>query len=459
MEVGAEEAVDYFTSINNDCIRYILELLPVEELGMVGDTCKTLRIVATDVFKRKFTDQIPKWATITAQNYTITIDPDHLKHFIHCATNIHINDNYCQTLTDACEEVSLYLQRDFGDNVKSVTFSKIGLNETFVHEVKRLLENVELVHLSGCYGQRHIFDELVQHCKRIKQLAVTSPVGNMLPCYLPPTIESFECSLDNVDNVDELNVLFGCNPNVKQFTCHFNFDIETKKIAKWTEAIIANGMRCEKVFYNFQGFVNLALIEQALIKLIESETILHVAVKIGMHELSDVAVLKSLRSLSELHLYHRKEFYSSFPIAARELGSFDNLKMLFLSNEDCLNEVSAQRKLHQMFPNLVELYLIGNKPIDIYNLRPLIKHLSKLKKIVLHGKLYAPHLLALHLLALFEERLNAVCAVTIYLDEKCKPQQSFENGNDLFQIKWVKFSSAEGVDIVNPLYPYLMEEI
>lgn len=440
--------VDYFTSLlNADCIYLILDLLPLDDLCSVGSTSKKLQILAGDQFKHKYPEKIPE----TVKILKVFTEPKerHVKCFIHCVPNIEI-------ISCNGTNVSYYLDRDFGENLKSVKFSNTDFGAALTKMAINLMENVEMADFNECSGDPNFLGELLDNCSRLKHLRVNLSYMNELPCRTVAGLESFEFNIYNKENADNFLMFLQHNQSIKRLTCSFEFLFNLDHFKTSCTSIIARCKNIEEQYYDFKGDFELSLIKNELMVLDEAQPARKVSVKLPLIDVHRFSTLASIKSLSALYLHEVENYPKSFG----SISPFVHMKTLYLMNAQLDKEYLTT--LVGKFPNLEELQLVHASCVSVDFLLPLAMYLAKLKKIAI---IQPVEFESSDLLRLDIERrkLDGACQLKIYLDQDAVGSKRWYDRIDssdyrFVQIKLIKVTQQKSAGVVNPFHPYSVDE-
>lgn len=367
-------------------------------------------------------------------------------------TKVIVLDNYTGQYLDVCKKLAYY--RKYCDRrFESIKFSKVEFNEAADH-LKCLFQKSEVIELEKCFGEG--IATVLDSCKCIKRFESVTDKG--LPHRTIPMLESklksLDYTIDNENNVDELQTFFSHNPNIRQFTCHFNFDLNAAISANWFQKIFASSLNCDELFYDVQGsrHNNNTLSSRNVRPQLKppNKPFKRVAVKLLVHMVEELSVLVSATKSEELHLACKRDGFEYIEL----LKAFDHVNSLFLWNVKMENVVHGN-VLVDAFPNIERLHFVKSDDIEIDWLVPLVRYAPHLKKMVFHETKLKGNALK------FDKqrsKLNGSCKLVVYLDINVDSVIT----NEYKKIESVEFAVVhiktidDGI-IINPFYPYSMK--
>lgn len=161
----------HFMDLNNDCIDRICDLLPLDDLSSMGQTCKRVQCVAGEYFQRHYPN-----------NY-VRIQAFHRRSMLY----MHPDEKYVDGLQPFIRNVSLsmnkgslcvnYLKTNFCDNLREITLHGIHSELDVSHGlvIKDQLKRLESIKFVNC-SVGDIYKIFLRHCEQLKHLGIDEPV-------------------------------------------------------------------------------------------------------------------------------------------------------------------------------------------------------------------------------------------------------------------------------------------
>lgn len=212
-------SITKFLDMNDDCIDTICNLLPLDDLCSMSQTCKRVNCIAGDYFQRHYPDNYVRIQSFRRRS-VFYMYPDEkyvedLKPFIR---NVSIQEYK----GSACVS---YLKKNFGENLREIALHGIHceLNATHGEQIKHQLERLERIKFVNC-SIGDIYEIFLKHCQKLKHLGIDEPIQFNGPRvtwaqHNFPTLES----IAYYDEANTKRIDFGGflrrNPQITQIAC------------------------------------------------------------------------------------------------------------------------------------------------------------------------------------------------------------------------------------------------
>lgn len=425
------EQMDCFTPINGDCILEILSWLNLDDLCILSRTCKKLRDFTVREFQRKYSEKyiciLEKKLPRTSNGYEITVCLSPTENYVKCFGRY--IQNVCVSLSDRRLNLDLadFMQTHINQLTKKIQFDfgNCYINKSFAEGIKSILENVECVVFSTCYGNKNNFyDEILKRCKQLKHLEISPNFHlncDQLPLNEHPHLECFKCSFLDKPMTENLDKFLKLNSTVKRIGCVFGEHLSDVDITNCFKVIAEHSKNLKDVFFRIErcgGSTNfiLKLIENELKVLSNSDRIKRCELTlIGTDLLEEnIAALMGLTGL--------KCNGDGLQIIIKSKSPFAKLKILIFKNGTHLSKQITTQVSNMLLPNL-EVLSFEKATFEEKNfsefLTPFARHSQQLKKIYFFGYYHEKiECSAKELKLLNHERgkLEGACKLTVYLD-------------------------------------------
>lgn len=447
-----EEQKTAFLSMNNDCIYKIFEWLELDDICSISETCKKLKMLSSDYFRRKYNDKLLNGMRIVAVKGKIEFQPNErcVRSFSRCFDTVIVNvvSKELRNIDIGRFDLPLFIREHCNEYLSSIKFQSMFLYHSFGDSIKSVLENVETVKFSACdlEGSYH---QILRHCRNVKYLTVGENYGNkidelLLETY--PKLEHFNCIYyGRVLMTNNLKIFLRQHPNLKRLSWCFHARIrETTtfdKTLECIEVIVENGKYLEELFLSFDGIYNFTSISDKLKVICDREHFKRLDLDFRYttlgYKLTPMIIehgeqLSTLKSLLGLYLCHFAEYGYYF------LPTLSVMKDLRILQLDC---VASMKRLNDIrfdgMSNLVELH-IGTL-VDVKFVQKIICQVKNLKIVTIlrcnsfFSKLNVPMLNV-------ERKKLCDNPLVIYVDLKANKNKNFENvDQDLITVEFLDY--------------------
>lgn len=453
-----EEGIDYFTSLNEDCILEIFERLTLDELCAINDTCKKLRQLAQYHFPRKYPNLLTRRIYIEKDLRKGQIGFYHDESYVRCFSK-HIQS------IEICERVKMddkllgFIRTNCCPNIKNIAFNNYRdgtWSETFVNGIKDILFKAEAIDLCGT--PEHLSD-IPKYLPAVKKLRIQFMLQyednfeglKLLRTMKCPRLEEFIYST-NQSMLGDLKSFLEQHETIKRFIC-ITSDLETECFKQLLKIVAATNIS-ELFVANFDGcHIDFALIRSEFEMLDNCahfkrlEVCLDDGIPTG-RSINNIFGLASSRSFSGLYLSEWDCPMVQFNPASNLLTNLTTLTIsYYISELDALN-------LAQKLPNLNRFTCFDEKAI----LTPFVRYTPKLTKIIVMYYDFEhksdDELPDLQMLNDERNKLNGATKLIIYLTDEIEDR--YKNKDPLDFLKDRK-ESQELVTMEKVNIPYFYE--
>lgn len=226
--------------LNTDCTDEVFDLLTLKDIHSMGETCKTMQLVAGEYFHWNFigTRMIYvraaklRHSEFRGGNYWVefrdryfNFDATGFPKFIQKIVIFgHRNENEdFRLIGKSCE------------SLKDIYFSGVSLDATKIELIKTVLDNVEVLNLCHVKLDGETYENFLQFCPKLKRLCITnifkpSPKRSLIGTSKEwtqrnyPTLEHLGLELRGSPlTIDWLTDFFDRNPHLKSFAVNYSF--------------------------------------------------------------------------------------------------------------------------------------------------------------------------------------------------------------------------------------------
>lgn len=408
------ENVDYFTSLNVDCIFEVFSHLSPNDLCEVGQTCKKLRELADTHFVRHY-----KGTKISLENRkgVITFAEKYQKYFSHLIQSLDLHFDVKKN-----EKLLQFIRQNCTKNVKTVSFDgHLNKNtdwiQSFTDAIKDFIPNVETASFS--HFSNINLDDILKHSRNIKRLEILD--GIRIPVMEYPKLDDFTCCV-STQNIGDFTYFIQKNPNLKRLKCYMVDCSNNDLMKRFLETIIQSNI--EELFIVCPYFVrvNFTLNQNEWRMLDERKffkrLMLH-GVNEYMENIHELALMKSFTGFD----FRMRPVSSNFDASITSLSLLVNLKVLFFTFalQGTPLHRAAVLKISQGLINLEELYtaeMYARQDVADSIISPFIRYSSKLIRINFFSRTSADGMRTFNISKLCEERkkLKNATPLTIYYD-------------------------------------------
>lgn len=161
----------HILDMNDDCIDTICNLLPIDDLCSMGQTCKRLQSIAGDYFQRNYPNNYIRIQSFRRRS-VFYMYPDEkyvedLKPFIR---NVSIQEYK----GSACVN---YIKTNFCENLREIALHGIHSELDVSHglQIKDQLKHLESIKFVNC-SVGDIYQILLKHCEHLKHIGFDEPI-------------------------------------------------------------------------------------------------------------------------------------------------------------------------------------------------------------------------------------------------------------------------------------------
>lgn len=475
--------------LNDDCIYHVLELLPLEDLCKISETCVRLQTLGAYQFHHDYPNHLASSELkIYEKNEKIMMSTNF--DYERCFSQ------YVQTITVNKIDVPMnaklakFMQLKCGKNIKKLSLVHCYWDEYFGKDIKDILENVEIIKFD--YNSMDLetrpnarnakiaknvkmisLHTILKHCQRLKHLQLVPSYSIKFSRKQYPSLETIEfISIDNWNSQHIWNGLerfFRSNQNAKRIICRFDrgFGVGMEHMLRWFIDIIESAHHIEELFFEFRGYFILCNLNwpmkndflafwKNLIKLAKRKTFKRLELQFDFN----VEVRKFI-GCTQVQSFSNEPIKTSADIVHE---AFRNVNLL-QHNHGNIEKKNAS-KLAKELENLQELYFdsCGNDFKFEWNIIPFVRYAKKLKKIVVRAEFTVQRRKLLILPDMNTERtkLDKATKLVIYIDEKWIGDTVSlpENVSDgLVTIIPTKLTKINEMCVQNPLVGKMYKEI
>lgn len=221
--------------LNTDCFDEILGWLSQENLDALGQTCKLLRCVVGDYFKRNYAA-----TEVQAEDDGLYVSDPHKVNTYRDRCKLHSFDK-CVGKVSICEnsidiedglKMFCYVGTHCGNSLKHIQFMNVLLTHTELEWVTNILKTIETVAIEDCLIKRTFYERFPDVCCNLRNLYVQDSRWNrnvvkhsnkwLLHKY--PKLErlGWSQSVRKDRKIGELKTFFQLNPNIIGFRTSFH---------------------------------------------------------------------------------------------------------------------------------------------------------------------------------------------------------------------------------------------
>lgn len=444
----------HFLSMNNDCICKIFEWLHLDDICSLSDTCKRLKILASDYFERKHGDKLLHGISITTINGKIQLQPNEkcVWSFSRCfdVVVLNVTSRSPRDINLIKSNLSAFVRKYCSEYLCSILFQSMFLHNSIGDSIGNVLQNVETVVFTSCdlEGDYH---EILKH------LTVGENYGQKIEKLLLetyPKLEHFNCRYyGRILMTNNLKQFLQQHPNLKRLTWCFHARIRetafSDKTLECIQIIVKNGKKLQELFLSFDGIYNLEAICGKLKTLCDRNHFNRLELDFRYttleYKLSKMLIehgqhLTSLKSLSGLHLYDFSDYGSSF---LPTLSTLSNLRILQLDSATSIKRSRLSSISLDGLSCLEQLH-IGTLH-DVSVAQRFICHVKSLKLVSVFSCKFNISRFDLPMMNLERNRLNVDSKLTIYLniDEKKGSTDTGDEVDSNVKIEFVIFEASQ----------------
>lgn len=258
-----------FLSMNNDCISNIFEWLHLDDICSISDTCKRLKMLASDYFERRHGDKLLDGMRITTVNGKIELQPNEkcVWSFSRSFNTVVLNasSRIPRDINALKLDLSSFVRTYCSEYLTSIQFQSMFLHQSIGDAIGSVLQNVETVVFINCdlEGDYH---EILKHCQNLKYLTIDENYGHKIEKLLLetyPKLKHFSCRYyGRVLLTKNLKLFLMQHPRLTRLTWCFHARIReaafSDKTLECIQVIVKSGKQLEDLFLSFDGIYNLA---------------------------------------------------------------------------------------------------------------------------------------------------------------------------------------------------------
>lgn len=426
-----DDQIDHFSPLNEDCLCEIFDRLPLDDLCKINDTCKTLRNVSINYFKRKYQREVSGIVEIRSREFgDFEFNKEWAYTFGHFVQSIRIL-NLPRSLND---HLAVFLNTYLGDSVKRIGFERFYLAPGLGKKIQNVLVNVETITIWIYYGQKKYLNDLLSSCPRLKHLKIYEikdfPSNASIPVVKLPSLELFDFEYHSKVRADELEQFLRLNESIETVACHFyrSEDVDeflqlakTHTNIKYLFLDLAFGYHAG----NFQKVFK-ALDEMAHVERLET---------LFWKKTFELGALIPLKARNGLHVYSGREV---LPECTMEIQC-ELLKI----HGATITQAWLDGLSHNI-PNVRELYFVYCS-FEIDSLSPLVRHSPTLSKVIVLDCSWSSENFQIDVRLLNEHRkeLENGCKMTVlYCQSAYGNHSKFNLVNNTGEADLVKFKQV-----------------
>lgn len=161
-------------------------------------------------------------------------------------------------------DLAAFMQTHINQLPKKIIFGRgqFYINKSFAERIKTILENVEHVEFTACYGNKaNFYDEILMHCKQLKHLKILPSYHTRsdqspptLPVYQHPHLEWFQCNFMDKEMTETLPEFLRLNSTIKQLSCYFGKQLSHVDVAKCVKGFADHSKNLENVYLRMEQY-------------------------------------------------------------------------------------------------------------------------------------------------------------------------------------------------------------
>lgn len=222
-----------FFTLNLDCCNEIFDLLSLDDLHSLGQTCKMMQKAAGEYFRNNY----------RASKVTIKHNSFHLG-----VVNLIGFSEFIEKfwMDGGIEDFRFAGAHCHNGTAKEIYFDLFALNEAKIECIKRILANIESVLLTDCMIPGDFYETFLRFCPKLRRLSVFCYEGfqNQWLFQKYPTLEYLKLAGDVSLQFRDIQQLFANNPNVQHFATDDRFllanqDSITDAQIKWHDLVVS----------------------------------------------------------------------------------------------------------------------------------------------------------------------------------------------------------------------------
>lgn len=160
-----------FLDMNDDCIDTICNLLPIDDLCSLSQTCKRVQSIAGDYFQRKYPHNYVRIQSFRRRS----------------VNNIYPDEKYVEDLRQFIRNVCIqeykgsasvnYIKMNFCQNLREISLHGIHseLNVSHGLHIKEQLKHLDSIKFVNC-SIGDIYEIFLKHCQNLKHLGIDEPI-------------------------------------------------------------------------------------------------------------------------------------------------------------------------------------------------------------------------------------------------------------------------------------------
>lgn len=453
--VPENEELDYFTTLNDDCIFEILERLSLDDLGALSRTCKKLHQMSEHHFQRRYPHLKSKRIYIVSNRFNDVLcfhEKDrYVKYFSRHIENVVINLPHRKLTDHLLQFMDVYCSKD----IKKMKFISGSWAKSFKRGINEWLGRVETLFIDNHTYNDVCLDDALK-LPLVKKLKFYDLYNKKLPLFDCPNLEVFDCCIATRSPgiMNDLKVFFERCPKLKRFTCRL--DPRTDRLKQLLEIVIPT--RIEELFIEFFGFcgkIDFKTAKNELRMLDQREHFKRLEIKIDAMEMKNSSELTSLKSFTGFYFANWKQSVHVNRYI-EDCNSFRNLTILLMRGY--VSETFSTN-LAKNLPNLKIMSKSGKQSNDVQRtIMPFARFARKLNSMIVHEEEIEPEVLDINSLNAERSKLDDAEKLVIYLVSWIgigppKVLQKDET-SELIDIKRVTYTHSQHADLHNPFIPF-----
>lgn len=352
-----------FMSLNDDCILKFFEYFDLNELCVIGKTCKRLQQLVEQFLHLRFQNKIMSEVRIQVtfdREIIVLREEPYVSNFLHFMRNVRICEGFIKRPLDMVE----FMRNNCNRSLRNIAFEQIKFHKLHGALIIDWLLTVEGLAFYGCQN----LDQVLRYCVNLKHLKIDQyskdrTNGWMEQTY--PTIEHLQYDIMLPSRT--LLTFLTNNPNVKSLALKLDRSRQTMELMCQIKYI-----NLEELFITFDQLHEIVGFENQLKAICNRDNFkrLELCFQYG-NRWRRVNFLKDLKHLSGLHVLRNDE-----PLPSNL--TLEHLKVLQLTYVSKLSTDIISKNL----PNLEELYLMFLAENFQDLVAPFARNAVKLNKIV-----------------------------------------------------------------------------
>lgn len=383
-----------------DCWEQILDFLSLEDIFTLGQTCNALSSLAGYYIQAYLSELI----------YT-------LEHGKFKYNRLSLKPNFYQFIGALCilNQLNAFLDPNEFASLKTIILQDIELSTLHIEYLLSILNNIEIIHLRNCFIHDSTFEQLANHCPKLKYLNVdqcymlVGGVSNTIFSRHYPTLEHLKF-LDDLEDVDrpigKLKIFLEKHSNLNHLECGNRF--------LWTNRalLIETNIQLDLLTIHFEQLFEMNRFVYFLRKLFRRNFYKTLHLSFG-----DVNVSSDLQNFGN----------TIFTVPAIKHLSINANLTHHLSNLTKLHELHLKRlyrfnqgwaDLELMAKSLMDLIILNIDDANFDDILPFIRYSKKLHTIRIHRRFLHEEIFDLFALNEVRKNVAGACRISICVHQK-----------------------------------------